>query len=61
MSIIHNVSSAVVVIGFEQQMYSVNESDGQVVLAVVVMNGELLIPVTVSVTTVPDTAEGKCS
>lgn len=47
-----------VVIGFEQTSYSVGESEGQVVIAVAVLNGELLRPVTVSFSTVEGTARG---
>lgn len=49
----------VVVIGFEQTAYPVGESDGQVVLAVSVINGELSRPVVVTVTTIEESALGK--
>ena len=49
----------VVVIGFEQTSYPVGESEGQVLLAVSVINGELSRPVVVTVTTIEGSALGK--
>lgn len=48
-----------VVIGFEEERYSVEESDGQVNIAVVVRSGMLSRPVTVTVTTMDSTAQCK--
>lgn len=50
---------AVVVIGFEQELYSVGESDGQVNIAVAVMNGQLQRPVMVTLVTMEGSALGK--
>lgn len=48
-----------VLIGFEQPRYTVGESDGQVNIAVTVMNGRLDRPVMVTVVTMQDTALSK--
>lgn len=48
-----------VVIGFEQERYSVGESDGQVNIAVAVMSGQLLMSAIVTVVTVEGSAQCK--
>ena len=48
-----------VVIGFEQERYSVGESDGQVNIAVSIMSGQLLVPAVVTVVTMEGTAQCK--
>lgn len=58
-SVCFNPFSSVVVIGFEQVRYAVNESDVQVVIAVTVRNGQLSRPVVVTVVTMETSALGK--
>ena len=47
-----------VVIGFEQERYSIGESDGQVNIAVIVMSGQLQRSVMVNLITVEGSALG---
>ena len=48
-----------VVIGFERTLYTVDENDGQVVVSVVVMEGDVTGNVLVELTTSPGSAQGR--
>ena len=48
-----------VIIGFEMEEYTVFESDGVVTLVVLVMEGNIMTPITVALSTVNGSALGK--
>ena len=61
-SLFHIINyAAAVTVGFDQTVYTVSESDGEVILNVAVLSGQLSSDFVVRVDTMPSSAEGKAA